>query len=103
MIPCVGPEARRGGVDGGADGVASALLQLTGYNGGVHGAADRQQEPDLRAGSLVRQEWNQEPSQSPVQHLATVPWLRAGALEFPPIDAGRGAMRGPIPTSICWW
>jgi hypothetical protein len=25
------------------------------------------------------QELNQEPSQGPVQHLAVVPWLRAGA------------------------
>jgi len=85
MIPCVRPEARRGGVESGADGIGGDLLQLTGYNGGEHGAADRQQELDLRAGSLakadrslVRQELNQEPAQSPVQHLAVVPWLRAG-------------------------
>ena len=37
MIPCVRSEPRRGGGDGGADGVASALLQLTGYNGGEPG------------------------------------------------------------------
>jgi hypothetical protein len=83
------PEARRVGVEGGAvggaDGIGGDLLQIAGYNGGEHGAADRQQELDLRAGSLakadrslVRQELNQEPSQSPVQHLAVVPWLRAG-------------------------
>jgi hypothetical protein len=29
-------------------------------------------------GAVVRQELNQEPSQSPDQHLAVVPWLRAG-------------------------
>jgi hypothetical protein len=80
------PEPRRGGVKGGADGVNGDLLQLAGDSGGEHGAADRQQELDLRVGSLaradrslVRQEWNQEPSQSPVQHLAAVPWLLAGA------------------------
>ena len=71
-------EARRGGSEGGADGVGSDLIQLAGYNRGEQGAADRQQELDLRAGSLVRQEWDQEPSQSPVQHLAVVAWLRAG-------------------------
>jgi|GEM_PF-5077669 hypothetical protein len=37
MIPCMRPEPRRGGMEGGADGVASALLQLTGYNGGEPG------------------------------------------------------------------
>ena len=71
---------------GGADGIGGDLLQLTGYNGGEQGAADRQQELDLRAGSLaradrrlVRQELNQDPTQSPFQHLAVVPWLLAGA------------------------
>jgi hypothetical protein len=80
------PEALRGGVKGDAGGVGSHLLQLAGDSGGEHGAEDRQQELDLRVGSLaradrslVRQEWNQEPSQSPVQHLAAVPWLLAGA------------------------
>jgi len=80
------PEARRVGVEGGADGIGGDLLQIAGYNGGEHGAADRQQELELRAGSLakagrslVRQELNQEPAQSPVQHLAAVPRLLAGA------------------------
>ena len=55
------------------DGVGGDLLQIAGYNGGEPGAADRQQELDLREGSLakadrslVRQELNQEPAQSPV-------------------------------------
>jgi hypothetical protein len=39
MIPCVRPEARRGGVESGADGIGGDLLQLTGYNGGEPGQA----------------------------------------------------------------
>jgi hypothetical protein len=37
MIPCMPPEARRVGVEGGADGIGGDLLQLTGYNGGEPG------------------------------------------------------------------
>ena len=37
MIPCMPPEARRGGVEGGVDGIGGDLLQLIAYNGGEQG------------------------------------------------------------------
>ena len=37
MIPYMRPEPRRGGVEGGADGIGGDLLQLAGYNGGEQG------------------------------------------------------------------
>ncbi len=83
-------DPRRGGVKGSAKGVGGDLLQLTGDNGGEHGAADRQQELDLR-----QEAWTgRSGTKSPRKDRACTPQLCLGCSREPPrLSAGASAQQ----------